>query len=107
MLVEGTSVKPYTPHKSNKKQILYYNPTTQTWEMPILREWDSIEKHSDGKYYYHKRSGEVVLDGSENWSYDSASSSDTIGRFYLYKEGIALNRCKLISDRFELKTNYS
>ena len=50
-----------------KKQVLYYNPTTQTWEKPILREWDSIEKHSDGKYYYHKRSEEVVLNGSENW----------------------------------------
>ena len=55
-------------HKSNKKQVLYYNPNTQTWEKPVLREWDSIEKHDDGKYYYHKRSGEVVLDGSENWT---------------------------------------
>ena len=52
--------------KQDKKQILYYNPTTQTWEKPVLREWDSIEKHSDGKYYYHKRSGELVLNGSEN-----------------------------------------
>lgn len=54
-------------HKQDKKRILYYNPTTNTWEKPVLREWDSIEKHSDGKYYYHKRSGEVVLDGSEEW----------------------------------------
>ena len=54
-------------YKQDKKQILYYNPTTQTWEKPVLREWDSIEKHSDGKYYYHKRSGEIVLNGSEVW----------------------------------------
>lgn len=54
-----------TLHQSNKKPLLYYNPTTETWEKPVLREWDSIEKHSDGKYYYHKRSGEVVLNGSE------------------------------------------
>ena len=53
--------------ETNKKQILYYNPTTQTWEKPVLREWDSIEKHSDGKYYYHKRSEEVVLNGSGAW----------------------------------------
>ena len=59
--------------QSNKKPLLYYNPTTETWEKPILREWDTIEKHSDGKYYYHKRSGEVVLNGSENWT---KSSSD-------------------------------
>ena len=54
-------------HQSDKKPLLYYNPTTQAWGKPILRQWDSIEKHSDGKYYYHKRSGEVVLNGSENW----------------------------------------
>ena len=57
----------YTPHQSDKKRLLYYNEETQTWEKPILREWDSIEKHTDGKYYYHQRSGEVVLNGSENW----------------------------------------
>ena len=57
----------YQPHQSNKKPLLYYNNDTQTWEKPILRQWDSIEKHSDGKYYYHKRSGEVVLNGSEGW----------------------------------------
>ena len=54
-------------YQSNKKPLLYYNNETQTWEKPVLRQWDSIEKHSDGKYYYHKRSEEVVLNGSENW----------------------------------------
>lgn len=56
-----------TPHQSDKKRLLYYNNETQAWEKPILREWDSIEKHTDGKYYYHQRSAEVVLNGSENW----------------------------------------
>ena len=67
MLNEGTTPKPYTPHQSDKKRLLYYNTETQTWEKPILREWDSIEKHANGKYYYHQRSGEVVLNGSEDW----------------------------------------
>ncbi len=58
----------YTPYQPNKKRLLYYNTETQTWEKPILREWDSIEKHADGKYYYHQRSAEVVLNGSESWS---------------------------------------
>ena len=53
--------------QSDKKRLLYYNNETQAWEKPILRQWDSIEKHADGKYYYHQRSGEVVLNGSENW----------------------------------------
>lgn len=44
--------------KSDKKRLLYYNNETQAWEKPILREWDSIEKHADGKYYYHVRSVE-------------------------------------------------
>ena len=63
---KGTTPKPYTPYQSDKKRLLFYNEETQTWEKPILREWDSIEKHADGKYYYHQRSGEVVLNGSEN-----------------------------------------
>lgn len=63
----------YTPHQSDKKRLLYYNDETQTWEKPILREWDSIEKHADGKYYYHQRSAEVVLNGSETgWMLNTA-----------------------------------
>ena len=65
---KGGEFKPYTPHQADKKRLLYYNNETQTWEKPILRQWDSIEKHADGKYYYHQRSGEVVLNGSENWT---------------------------------------
>lgn len=52
----------------DKKRLLYYNEETQAWEKPILRQWDSIEKHANGKYYYHQRSGEVVLNGSEEWA---------------------------------------
>lgn len=63
--------------KQDKKRLLYYNDETQTWEKPILREWDNIEKHANGKYYYHKRSAEVVLNGSENWL--KTSSQPTSG----------------------------
>ena len=66
-LNEGLQIKEYTPHKSDKKRLLYYNEETQTWEKPILREWDSIEKHSDGKYYYHVRSKEGdYVEGDES-----------------------------------------
>ena len=60
--------------QSDKKRLLYYNTETQAWEKPILREWDSIEKHSDGKYYYHQRSGEIALNGSEDTWGDATSS---------------------------------
>ena len=42
--------------KYNKKKLLYYDTESQTWKKPVLKEWDSIEKHSNGKYCYHKRS---------------------------------------------------
>ena len=63
----GKVNKPYTPHKSDKKQILFYNENGELEPIQELHEWDSIEKHSDNKWYYHKRSGKVVLNGSENW----------------------------------------
>lgn len=76
MLTKGTIPKPYTSYQSDKKRLLYYNDETQTWEKPILRRWDSIEKHADGKYYYHQRSGEVVLNGSESWAVKSDLPTD-------------------------------
>lgn len=72
---KGTTPKQYVPHQSDKKRLLFYNNETQTWEKPILREWDSIEKHADGKYYYHQRSGEDVLNGSEAWNSSTLTAS--------------------------------
>lgn len=94
-----------TPHQSDKKRLLYYNEETQTWEKPILREWDSIEKHADGKYYYHQRSAEVVLNGSENWIIDNNNT-----RFGLYNiESITGNvnvNVEQISDKFSVYDRY-
>ena len=90
----------------NKKPLLYYNPTTETWEKPILREWDTIEKHSDGKYYYHKRSGEVVLNGSENWVKNSSQLIDRGTIFYLVIDDIS-GYSKTICDKFMQGTGVS
>lgn len=38
-LNKGATLKPYTPYKSDKKRLLFYNEETQSWEKPILREW--------------------------------------------------------------------
>lgn len=86
------------PHQSNKKPLLYYNPTTETWEKPILREWDTIEKHSDGKYYYHKRSGEVVLNGNESgWVWHNADGNRaTIGMEVKIKDKFVENKSSVI-----------
>lgn len=64
---KGDTSIPYEPYKEHRKEVLYKD-VDGIWKKPILREWNTIEKHSDDKYYYHKRSGEVVLNGSENWS---------------------------------------
>ena len=107
-IYEGTTAKPYTPHKQDKKRLLYYNNETQAWEKPILRQWDSIEKHANGKYYYHQRSGEVVLNGSENWNLNTQTQSESVIRFNLDATsiGMAGNRNPVISDKFRLTTNY-
>ena len=76
MLVSGAKTEDtmpnYKPYAPDKKRLLYYNNETQTWEKPILREWDSIEKHADGKYYYHQRSDCAFANGENgvakfNW----------------------------------------
>ena len=93
--------KTYIPHKSNKKSLLYYNPTTQTWEKPILREWDSIEKHDNGKYYYHKRSEEVVLNGSESWSGLTKNQNTVLSVIDSFSSKFnAMSNTNIISDRF-------
>lgn len=85
----------------DKKRLLYYNEETQTWEKPILREWDSVEKHSDGKYYYHQRSGEVVLNGSENIGGIANPTESNYLRFYLLNtHPIGLKVSETISNLF-------
>ena len=101
----GTTPKPYTSHQSDKKRLLYYNEETQAWEKPILRQWDSIEKHANGKYYYHQRSGEMVLNGSENWIMDNNNT-----RFGLYNinsiTGNVNVNVEQISDKFSVYDRY-
>ena len=56
------------PLKQQIKPLFYYDTNGDIVTIPELREWDTIEKHSDGKYYYHKVSGETTLTGDENWT---------------------------------------
>ena len=87
----------YTLHKSDKKRLLYYNEETQSWEKPVLREWDSIEKHSDGKYYYHQRSGEVVLNGSRGWILNKSAWENNLQFILPYSN---VKTAKVICDKF-------
>lgn len=98
-LNEGDVAINHQPHQTDEKRLLYYNEETQTWEKPILREGDSIEKHANGKYYYHQRSGEVVLNGSEGWTISTPlEKTNTIFAYTNVPKNI-LNQY-LLCDRF-------
>lgn len=103
---EGDNVGVYTQSQQDKKRLLYYNTETQTWEKPILRQWDSIEKHANGKYYYHQRSGEVVFDGSEDEGWWDTSEYGSEGENTLEFRGNAnnilrnLEKSNLVCDKF-------
>ena len=109
-LIKGNTPKPYVPYQTDKKRLLYYNNETQTWEKPVLREWDSIEKHADGKYYYHQRSGEVVLNGSEDENWTMEINTNTI-RFVLSNKLInpiiKQNNLDIVCDKFDAKYNFN
>lgn len=62
------TISSYVPHEESKKNLLYYDPLLKAWNKPILRKWDTIEKHSNGKYYYHKRSKSKTLTGKDSWA---------------------------------------
>lgn len=98
----GSNVSNYQRQNLDKKRLLYYNEETQTWEKPILRQGDSIEKHANGKYYYHQRSGEVVFDGSENWNNDKNSSTMSPET---YRQSIQFNAIDIPSASFDTKTS--
>ena len=97
-----TSNHTYTPHQSDKKQILFYNENGELEPIQELHEWDSIEKHSNNKLYYHKRSGKVVLNGSENW--DLIRQDTNTSLFSMTKlsnmKYVDENTIYLISDKF-------
>ena len=105
-VVSKCRVTEYVPRLSDKKRLLYYNNETQTWEKPILREWDSIEKHADGKYYYHQRSGEVVLNGSEDWTFGPGHSDITTSLFY-YRINDRTPNSECICDKFTRINGYT
>lgn len=91
----------YESYSQNKKQILYQN-SDGVYEKPALRSTgsvsDTIEKHSDGKYYFHKRCGEVVLNGSENISL-IRTQTNTMGFEVLNISGLKAGG-SVLSDKF-------
>ena len=98
----GDTVISYEPHKSHNKSLLYYNDLGELVPVPELHEWDSIEKHSDGKWYYHKRSEKVVLNGSESWIEGLPSQFTDTHMFFACSsfDKIIKTEAEVISDKF-------
>ena len=74
----------YIPQIQDIKILKYYNENGDI--VPILNLprisdtiYDSIEKHNDGKYYYHKRCEQILLN---NMNITSQSESNQIDGFY-------------------------
>ena len=101
-VIKKGSKEEFSVLNQDKKRLLYYNEETQTWEKPILREGDSIEKHANGKYYYHQRSAEVVLNGSENWNNDKNSSTMSPAT---YRQSIQFDAIDIPNAAFNTKTS--
>ena len=95
----GYSIKTISNYKQDKKQILFYNENGELEPIQELHEWDSIEKHSDNKWDYHKRSGKVVLNGSEEFYLVRTTDNTIVFGTDLSK--VSINNLKMIlSDKF-------
>lgn len=92
----------YVPHEESKRNLLYYNSKDKVWKKPILRKWDYIENNSDNKVYYHKKSIELNINGTENWVFD-ADLGNTI-RCYLRNSNLSPGL--VVSDKFESIESY-
>ncbi|HSQ87206.1 hypothetical protein, partial [Romboutsia sp.] len=113
----GTVATSYKSIETDKKEILYLDTVDNTWKKPTLRGiWsngalvvgDTIEKHADGKYYYHKRCGEVVLDSSEaSWSFRDTLALTNSNVFQVVISGIKsiTSNTTLVCDKFNVTTS--
>lgn len=95
--------------QQDKKQILYQTKEAN-YEKPVLRSTgsvsDTIEKHSDGKYYFHKRCEEIVLNGSETWIRHSYWDTTNTLTFYLdYNAYKSYNKPIAVKEHSECVSN--
>ena len=65
-------------HEFMSKKLIARSESGEYFEIDSLKSTesvsDTIEKHSDGKYYYHKRCGQVTVDGTNPEQYAEYTS---------------------------------
>lgn len=111
----GTKINSFAS-KQHKKQILYYNSTGQLVAIPELRGiWngttlvigDTVEKHSDSKWYWHKRMLETTLNGSEvGWALEDGTLINT-NLYSLMLTNLSGGITDLLCDKLPTKAIYS
>lgn len=95
---------PYQPYKQDKKTILFKDTDGTFKPVKELRGLDTvcdtIELHSDGKYYYHQRTAKSVLNGTSNYSdvtiHDELSGTS---KYMVFKD-VKIKSNHVISDKF-------
>lgn len=97
----------YKEQIKNTKKVLYKD-TDGTWKKPTLRQWDSIEKHSDGKYYYHKRTGVYNALSTNNYIKWNPSQTNETSKFAvsglnnIYQKGVDFIVDYMICDKINV-----
>ncbi|MBN8046947.1 hypothetical protein J0A94_03835 [Paraclostridium bifermentans] len=103
----GNIADPYITHKQDKKTILFKDSDnkwktitnlTGYWENGKFIWGDTIEQHSDGKYYYHKRGFDFILNGSEAWG-DNGTPQGGCSTFYI-RGFSGISKFKILCDKF-------
>ena len=61
----------------------------------------------NGELVIERNNAEKILNGTENWMYDTASSSQEVGRFGFNNIGMKGNRSLVVCDKYAFKTNYT
>lgn len=104
----GDTVTEYIEPKFSEKKILYYDVDGNLQQVNELRSTsdtvrDSIEKHDNGKWYYHKRCNEITLDGTESWELHQITDAVNTIRFSLLLNPRVKNISTVLSDKFPFK----
>lgn len=109
MVTFDSSTVKYISHKQDKKPILFkdsdgnWKPVTELRGI-YLNNCDTIEKHSDGKYYLKVRNEKVTINETSNVTQIIDSKEKTV-RFRIVNNGSDLKRLSAcLSDKFKSLT---
>lgn len=108
----GNVSKPYITHKQDKKTILFkdsdnkWNPITNLpgyWENGKFVWGDTVELHTDGKYYLHIRTKKVSINNSEGFTFSKPSGFTNTVQLWNYNHtafpGIAKGTNPVLCDK--------